>query len=280
MCGALTGTDICGLPRTVAECGPCLGPTTCSGDGTCTPLCTAPPSSGVGTVIGSPPADVQDIFGGATMDAGTILDRADASCSGATTYALLDLNISGYTTTAFTSPFSTGEQNIRISGDGLSVIGVTTAGNSFGEIKRSARYIADFSNVDTTAYSALTVTSGAVNYPVVSADGHFFFYVQSGTAADGAYIAKRDDPHGAFSAGTLLGFPNGYFVTGISADDLSLFVQNGYTVSVYTRNSPWVPFPTTSTVVVPGFRTQPLLLCTTLIGTCHGGCVNEDICTF
>ena len=231
----------------------------------------------------------QDIFCGATMDGTTILNRQDAGCSGASTYTIYDALAGAYQGHVFAPAFGTvDEQSIRVWEDGLTIYGVTAAGTtppalrSFLQAKRSGKGVVDFGPADNAPFSALTVADGMVGNPLLSPDGRFFFYSRAGSsdaANDGFYMAQRDDPSLPFAAAaTKLALSD--FASGISADDLTLFVQTGYAVTPFTRVSPWVPFPSAATgASIPGFRLQPLLDCKTVLGTCTGGCSNEDTCS-
>jgi hypothetical protein len=65
---------------------------------------------------------------------------------------------------------------------------------------------------------------------------------------------------------------------------MSLFVQVAFATNVLSRRSVKQQFTNPNSPnaapVVPGFRTRPIGDCSQLLGTCTGGCNNEQTCVF
>jgi hypothetical protein len=170
------------------------------------------------------------------------------------------------------------------------VIGTNATATGFLAATRTAKGQSNFTTAAPGAFAALAVTSPAiVIHPMISQDGLAFHYVvrNDPTAAkNGIYESIRTSPTAAFPAGTKMGgdVQMMHYLTGISADGMSLFGQVDYTVHVLTRKSTRQPFTNPNAPAapptVPGFRTRPIGNCGALIGTCTGGCNNEQTCRF
>jgi predicted Ser/Thr protein kinase len=128
-------------------------------------------------------------------------------------------------------------------------------------------------------------------FPVLSADERTLFYLRHAPGADGepgplagSYVATRTDVTAPFTAGKLLGGrARGYeYVTGISADGLTLFMASEYTTRVLVRATTDEAFgpPAVSHIPaeLPGWRAVPLADCSRIVTTATpGGCAQEDI---
>ncbi len=148
---------------------------------------------------------------------------------------------------------------------------------------------------DGAALGALLPSPAAgriVRYPVLAADELTLYYmlvdpgVEPGEAGplNGSYAAVRADLQSPFRPGRRLsGKAQQYdYVTGVSADGLSLFMAADYLTRVLVRSSPTEPFrepaATVSPALLPGWRAKPLGDCTRIVTTSTpGGCEREDI---
>ena len=130
------------------------------------------------------------------------------------------------------------------------------------------------------------------NYPVLSADERTLYYRlidAAGAAADpstldGNYVATRADSHSPFTPGSRMpGRARSYdYVTGVSADQLSLFMEGDYRTHVLSRASIDQPFADPGLnmlpALLPGWRAVPLADCKRIATTwTPGGCEREDI---
>jgi predicted Ser/Thr protein kinase len=128
------------------------------------------------------------------------------------------------------------------------------------------------------------------NFPVLSADERTLYYrmIDPGTtdpgSLDGNYAATRADPHAPFAVGKRMpGRGRQYdYVTGVSADHLSLFMEGDFRTHVLARASVDQPFadpgPGMLPALLPGWRAVPLADCRRIATTwTPGGCEREDI---
>jgi hypothetical protein len=296
-CEEVTGTDNCGTMRMVS-CGTCTGTQACVSNVCQAPACASLSFSTTGTPISSVlKAGVQNVPAAVTPSGGTLLVQQGNACAPYDLY-VADETAPGslsYTMLAVDAPAGmnvSGEEQQTLTADGLTLIATNTAGTAFLSASRTAAGQADFVATKTNDYAAITVGAGQTLFaPAISEDGLAFYYTVytpvDGGQATPIYESLRTSTSVPFPAGTLMPAPvnSYYFVTGISSDRMTLFVQNSsFAVFALTRTSLTEPYANPNAPAaapsIPGFRTRPLANCQTLIGTCHSGCVNEEICTY
>jgi hypothetical protein len=128
----------------------------------------------------------------------------------------------------------------------------------------------------------------ALRVPVMSHDQcALYFQAQTdhdGDKRPGIYVAERTDPHAPFPPARLLeGMARRYdYVTGVTPDDLTLFVADEYGTRVLVRATTAEPFgvgaPDWIAPMINGWRILPVDGCARLLGThTPGGCRGEDI---
>jgi hypothetical protein len=299
-CDIVSGVDNCGMAR-VANCGTCADPTPVCAANVCrAPDCgTAPSFTSPATVVSSASASgQQDALLGASADGVSVLllrgtDVTFTYCvasptagravllgddpTGTQTYTVQDIS-----TVASIASFSKAEESMTLSADGLTIIGVVTAGG-FGATTRSAVGQTDFGAVSTADFANLGLpTGGGLNWPVISADGLAFYFHAAGSSADGIYEALRASTGVPFSAAQLMPAAVQAYggMMGMSRDRLTAFLSSGFGTAIMTRLSVSDPFAVPAISVPPGvWRAVPVAGCTKVLGTCEpGGCDKEDIC--
>jgi hypothetical protein len=147
---------------------------------------------------------------------------------------------------------------------------------------------------DDAAFRALTADAArAVHYPVLAADELTLYYRLDGPESEsiggprnGSYAAERGDRESAFLPGIRMpGKAQHYeYITGVSPDGLSLFMNSDYETIVLVRARTTEPFGdpgwTWSPARLAGWRAIPLAGCQRILTTgTPGGCENEDIIT-
>jgi hypothetical protein len=129
------------------------------------------------------------------------------------------------------------------------------------------------------------------NYPVLSADERTLYYrmidpagAADPSSLDGNYTTTRADSHALFAPGKRMpGRARQYdYVTGVSSDQLSLFMEGDYRTHVLARASVDQPFADPGIgmlpALLPGWRAAPLGDCRRIATTwTPGGCEREDI---
>jgi hypothetical protein len=130
------------------------------------------------------------------------------------------------------------------------------------------------------------------SYPVLSADERTLYYraIDAANAAadpssvDGNYTSSRAETRVAFAPGARMpGRGRQYdYVTGVSSDQLSLFMEGDYRTHVLARASVDQPFADPGAgmlpALLPGWRAAPLADCRRIATTwTPGGCEREDI---
>ena len=303
VCEIQTSTDNCGTERTVS-CGSCGAGLACV-----VGQCQTPECGSFGYTSAALPAfsvaSTKDTLGGATWDARTILyiKSAPSTCGGFT-LSVADEMVAGsdtYTQSDATTRLETlgvaiGENAFSITADGLTLIAVDRDGARLVSTTRSARGVVDFDAGNLTAFeminASIPVGSGVrLNSPTISADGLELFYTVDGhggpaAVKNGIYSAVRLSTGLPFPAGSRLLAPinngsNG-FISGVSADRLTVFVFNSFQSWVYTRRSTSQAFtnPNAPAPVVSGWNHRVLAGCNRLLAMVSvGGCQNEDIHT-
>jgi hypothetical protein len=297
-CDSISALDNCGDMRT-ASCGSCDGGNACVANACKAPVCAnlGFPTSTIATALSE--STLQDAVTGVTPDGKTVLSqRSQSSCG--TPFLLLIADTIGVATTvtdlstneALGSLKIADEGTLALTGDGLTIIGVTTAGTGFAASSRSVLGASAFAPVSATAFEALAVTPPrSVSFPAISSDSLAFYYVISGDpdpARNGIHESIRTSVTVPFPAATRMPQEVQAFqyVTATSSDRMTLFLQTqSFSMAVLSRTSLARPFVNANAPnppsTVPGFRTRPLGDCTALVGTCTvGGCPGEDICVF
>jgi hypothetical protein len=307
-CESFSGSDNCGQPRTVANCGSCGAPTSACVSNVCSaPVCADAAGNfafpATGTVVASlHVAGVQQALLGISatgnsilflrgnpqcVPSGSILELGEAT-GGSMSYTLT--NISGL---ANLVSFTKVEETMTLTADGLTIIGVATGGNKLQSSSRSAVGMTDFGPPNATAFAAINgaiPAGGQIAWPFETADGlAFYFSVNSATTAaqNGIYESVRASTSVPFPAATRMTGAVQTFgaISGISADRMTAFMAtNAFGTGILTRKSLSQPFATPTPAATPpgaAFRVVPLGNCAKVVGTCEpGGCANEDICVW
>ena len=147
---------------------------------------------------------------------------------------------------------------------------------------------------DATSFAALGQRGPGitVSHPVLSADGLTLYYNVDDRSVtrddrgplDGPYVAVRSERGAPFGRGRRIpGRPRIYeYITGISADGLTLFMAADYETRVLVRASPAEPFdtpvPTGPPATLSGWRAVPFGDCQRILTTMTtAGCRGEDI---
>jgi hypothetical protein len=294
-CELVTATDNCGAPRN-ANCGTC--PT---GMGCVDRVCKMPVCSSFtySSAVYQPfsLANSSD-YAIATSAAGESILYAQSpapDCATAVTYLADEVaaQTRTYTSRSIAKWLDTNKLAAQaLSGDGLTLIALSTDFKTFQSARRSALQLTDFGAPSTVDFDVvngmLAGATGNFRGGVISVDGLEFYFTifSSGTASDGIYGAKRAATNTPFSAGVrLVGIDSSYTdVTGISSDRLALFVFKPWAGFVFTRSSTSADFSNPNAPNAPpellGWQHKPLADCATLLATVpssNGGCGNEDI---
>ncbi|HEV7556560.1 MAG TPA: hypothetical protein VGO00_13935 [Kofleriaceae bacterium] len=236
----------------------------------------------------------QDAVAGESADGLTVISQRRAQCAGPFALLLTDgLGVLAVTTDITGLPglaqLDVGREGaVTLTSDGLAVVAVTPTGTQLAMAARTQPGTTDFAPVD-GGFGAIVAPVGAsLANPVLSADRLALYYqlINAGSGIDGIYESVRSARSVPFPAATRMpaNIQTATFVTGISSDRLALFLQVGFAMVVLTRSDLAQPFVNPNAPgeppSVPGFRTRPLGDCQTLIGTCTGGCLNEETCRF
>jgi hypothetical protein len=294
-CEVVSDVDNCGAKRS-ANCGTCAPGLGCV-DRVCkTPVCS---SLTFASAVYSP----FSVTGGsdyaiATSAGGESIVYAQApgpECKAPSVYLADEISPGARTYTSRSLAKwldASGVAAHALSGDGLTLVTLTTDFKTFQSARRTALQLLDFGVPSSTDFAGvngmLAGTTALFRGGVLSPDGlEFFFTIWSGgTAIDGLYSAKRAATTVSFSAGSrLVGIDSSYTdVTGVSSDRLALFVFKSWVGFVFTRTSTSGDFSNPSAPNAPpelaGWQHKPLADCATLIATNAGagaGCANEDI---
>jgi hypothetical protein len=277
-CGPASGTDKCGMQRTV-NCGVC--PAVCSNLSFATTALITEVNS-----VGQ-----QDAIMGVSGNGHTVLSMR-RTCFGAFTLLLTDGLGSAPATIDISNNPGLGQMDalresaIGLTNDGLSIIGATKAGTGLAMATRSQIGTADFAVANGGLQQISVAAPGKITAPVLSRDGLELYYqvVGAGAPIDGVYQSVRASTNVPFPAAirspALIN--NGGFVTSISSDRRALFVQSSFGQQIFTRVDVSQEFSNPNGAnpapVTPGFRMRVLDDCQTLVGTCNGGCNNEETC--
>jgi hypothetical protein len=239
--------------------------------------------------------DKQDALTGISSDGKSVLlHRRD--CAGFDwTIALVELP--GPTTLDLTklpalAELDPEEGYITMSSDALMVVGTDRTHTKLLSSSRSARHRDDFAPLAPNAFAAITVEAPATIFrPVLSQDGLELFYtVQDPKERLERRLwlryTRRASTSDPFPPGEPVGdeFHNMPYVTGFSADGLTIFAGETYGLAMFSRNSRDEAFRNpnspTSPPQVSGFRSRPVGDCTTYVGTCTSGCNGEEVCFY
>ena len=239
----------------------------------------------------------QDAPAGVTPTGDTVLLQRRPVCGGP--FSLLIADSVGVANTLSDLSGTSGLQGIRIAAennlaltaDGRTIIGVDIAGTGMLASTRTALGTTDFSPAAAGNFAAIRATApGTLLGPAISADSLALYYTivnDPDPNVNGIYESVRASKTGLFPGGTRMpavvqGFA---FVTATSLDRMSLFLNtNSFSMVVLKRTSVTQPFANPNAPAapptVPGFRTRPLGDCDRLVGTCTGGCTGEETCVF
>jgi len=234
----------------------------------------------------------QDAVAGESADGRTVISQRRGECDGPFALLLTDgLGILPVTTDITSLPGLAQldvarEGAVTLTSDGLALVGVTPAGTQLAMAARTRLGTTDFAPIDGGFGAIAAPVGGSLNNPVVSADRLALYYqlLNAGSGIDGIYESVRSSASVPFPTATRMpeNIQAATFATGISSDRLALFLQVGFAMVVFTRTDVAQPFVNPNAPAappsVPGFRMRPLGDCQTLIGTCTGGCLNEETC--
>jgi hypothetical protein len=292
-CEMTSGTDNCGASRTVS-CGTCPTGKGCVDQVCQTPVCTTFSYTDAVYTAGSV-AGSEDINIAASSGQTLVYGQSTATCGSFTVYIADETAPdSGTYTPRNLTPWLTSNNVITtelgISGDGLTLVVLSSDRTSLASAKRSALQLIDFNTPSSTDFTTvngfLAGTTGQLSTPVLSPDGRELYYTIGGisTAVNGIYRALRPSGTGSFSAGSLVTvLTSDYqYVTGVSSDRLALFVFKGFGGFVFTRTSTSAEFVNPNAPNTPpqlaGWNHRPFQNCATLFSmTSPGGCQNEDL---
>jgi hypothetical protein len=256
--------------------------------------------SGTGTLMTSINAGyVQNIPAAVTPNGSTILIQrgptqnvctidhlllvADETSAGSGVYATLQVTPPAGMDTAY-------EENVTMTGDGLTLIALNAEDTGFLMSTRTATGMVDFGAATAGPFSQIAATGSQTLWaPVISFDGLAFYYVVQNdptAAVNGIYESVRGSNSVPFPPGTLMP-PTvqslAQYVTGLTADRLAIFLEDKtvFDTNVLTRASVLDPFtnpsPSSPPPTLPGLRMHAIDGCSRLIGSGGSGCVNEEI---
>jgi hypothetical protein len=292
-CEMVSGTDNCGTTR-AANCGTCPSTMGCVDQVCQTPVCTTFNYSSAPYTAGNR-SGMEDVVIAASNGQTLVYGQSPGTCGSFNIYVADETapDSGVYTPRDVTSWITTNNvinQEIGMSGDGLTLVLLSADRTTLSSAQRSALQLVDFgtpSSADfTTINGFLTGTAGQFRYPVLSPDGRELYYTIANlsTAVNGVYHATRPSSTGPFPAGTLIPvLTTGYeYVTGVSSDRLAIFVFNGFGGFVFTRTSTSGDFVNPNAPNTPpqlsGWQHKPFQNCATLFFmTSSGGCQNEDL---
>jgi hypothetical protein len=293
-CDPTPAMDNCGVARTV-DCGLCSGNNVCVANQCRATQCASLAFPNMIQVAAINADGLQDAPQAVSADGASVLNQR-RNC--ATSFTTLLIETTGGTpmtfdlsaNPAFAQTRHTAEGMLTMSGDALAVIGVNAAGTGFLAATRTATGQSSFTTAAPGAFAAISVTSPAiVVHPLITQDGLAFYYVVRNdpvTANNGIYESIRTTTSAAFPAGTRMpgDIQTLHYLAGMSGDRMTVFGQIDFGMHVLTRRSLRQPFTNpnapAAAPTVPGFRTRPIGNCANLLGTCTGGCNNEQTCVF
>jgi hypothetical protein len=290
----MAATDNCGATRNV-NCGGCNGSDVCAANQCRPSQCSSLAFANMTQVATINASGQQDALGAVSADGGSVINHRAAQCTQFTTLLIEQIGLNTVTidlsaNAAFmTTTRHNQEATFAMTGDALTFAAVTADQTGFIMATRTAKGSSTFAPV-ANAFADLAVTPPAiVAHPVLSQDGLAFYYVVRNhptTSLDGLYESLRSSTAVPFPAPVKMGGDAQGFdaPVSISGDKMTFFMQTGFGMHVLRRNSLTKPFTNpnapAAAPTVPGFRTRIVGNCGTLMGTCTGGCLNEQTCTF
>jgi hypothetical protein len=285
-CETVSGTDNCGGSRDV-NCGSCGAGKGCVDHVCKTPVCN---SLTYTSEIFMPLSvgNIMDFMIAGSSNAQSLLyARSPTACQTPLSIFLADETSPGngnYFPRDMSAWWSTNAVGwAALSGDGLTI--VVNVAQNYGEAHRPALQAVNFGAISTTAYTAINNFLGGsaavLNGHVISTSGFEFFYSITGLGAgmDGVYRATRSATTSAFSAGTRMTAiaPTYDSIAGISSDGLTLFMNQQYSGSIFTRNSTSAEFTNPNGTALAGWHHKPGPGCTLFATNTSGGCSAQDI---
>jgi hypothetical protein len=280
------------IPRWIDDRPGCNCPySACSGG--CVSVCTASAYAFERPVPGINLPGRQEILLGASLDGDTILYLTGPRCDAnrlmlarrrGATFEPVDL-----TDQLDRSRVGVFEGCCTLAADGRTAVLGTADRRGFVRVRIDGfRVLAP----DDAELRALTVDAPrTVHYPVLAADQLTLYYHLDGPDSEsiagphtGSYAAERGDRKSAFRPGIRMpGKVQQYeYITGVSPDGLSLFMNSDFETIVLVRTRTTEPFgdpwPSRSPARQVGWRAIPLAGCQRILTTgTPGGCENEDI---
>lgn len=308
VCGDVVGTDSCGNLRQVT-CGDC-GSATCDDEShRCVPSCAGVSiddgflEDNVDNGNWQPIAGINnsehDLFVTATPDLQVIVSfQASLGCSDRAlrvfeyldgSYAASDI------TEELASEIYFEEHTMTITPEGDALIGMRPDRARLVLADRALLQAGDLNAIDGDPTLLLEVNGAAAlmnatfDAPLLSPDGLTLYYLLAGGVdVTGFYEARRPALDAAFPAGVrLTGVIDSYwYITGVSFDGLSLFVEKDWDTWVLHREHASLPFegpdPVPEEMLTSGFRVMPTNeSCTAFVGNGPTiGCSNEEIVVY
>lgn len=298
-CEAATRNDNCGTTRTV-NCGTCSGGDVCVENACRGPVCSTL-AFPVRTLVSSlNDTSTQDTLAGVSADGKTVLWQRGTCGSGLPVQRLLigDSNGGAFAVTDLTdvaalAPLAVeAEGAITLTPDGLGLIGISDDGRSFIRATRPSVGSTNFGQLTNVDFAALNVdVQKKMHFPVISSDGLAFYFRMDDVvnpSNTGLYETIRTSTAVPFPVAMKMPAPiqAHEMVTGISADRLTLFLQDKFFPTiVLTRRRVSDPFTNPNAPgpvpVIAGFHIRPLGDCQSLMGTyTAGGCVGQELAIF
>jgi hypothetical protein len=237
-----------------------------------------------------------------TKDANTLLIQQapnnSAVCGSGLSLVIADdpEGSGSYTRTTVTPPAqmdTSSEENVTITNDGKTLIALNQGDTAFLTSTRPqvGGVTVVFAAAETGPFGLIQAAANQTLWaPVISADGLEFFYVvrnDPDAGANGIYESVRDGG-GSFPSGIRM--PDliqdaGLYVTGITADRKSLFVEVSTDAGnvVFTRDATSEPFVNPNAPGDPpvgALRARPFGTCNQIVATCSGAtnCQGDQIC--
>jgi hypothetical protein len=262
-------------------------------DGRCVSVCNAPGYKIGEKVPGVNTAGTQEVIVGASGDGNTLLYLTGAGCKvdhlmiahkRGSTYVPVDL-----TPQIDRTRFDIGEYCCTLASDGKSIVLATAGHAGFVEVQIDAhdRLAVEGTPLAVLPRSPEVLGAYDVAYPRLTSDRSALYYrlVQM---VDGDY-GPLDGIYVVDLAGAAAGHPRRIpgarpysYVTGVSSDNLSLFVTMSFGTNVLVRKTTADPFGGFDASMPPapivGFRNIPTADCQLMFTTVSpGGCRQEDI---
>jgi len=246
-------------------------------------------------------AGVQNVPAGVTPTASSILiqqGNVGSACEYGLSLLIADQMPPGsgiYQTSPLTLPYGMDtafEENVTLTSDGLTIIGLNEDDTGFVTTTRSAIGNTDFGPPIPGLFAQIKAAGDGQTLwaPVLSADTLAFYYTvhnDPDAEVNGIYESLRASPSAPFPLGTQMPalIQNvAQYVTALTADRLTIFLEENsvFGTVAMTRATLADPFTNPNPMpALPGLRIRPINGCAQLLGSCGtAGCSSEQICTW